>query len=330
MNTEKLKNAYFAWGCFWCMEWIFEAQEWVKEAVSGYIWWTKETANYESVSSWTSGHREAVKVVYDPEKISFDELIELYWRQIDPTDEWWQFADRWYQYTTAIYYSDKNEKIIAESSKDKLDKSAKFNKPITTNIVAFTDFYPAEEYHQDYYKKSAFRYSLYKKWSWREWYIHDNWWDEYDNIITNMKDDMEDNLKSKLTPLQYKVTQEWWTEMPFDNPYFDNHDDWIYVDIVDWTPLYSSQDKYDSGTGWPSFTKPISLDNVVEEEDNTLFSKRIEVRSKNADSHLWHVFSDWPADKWGLRYCMNSAAMLFIPVDELEEKWYGKYLKLFK
>ena len=320
INTENLKEAYFAWGCFWCMEWIFEAQEWVEEAVSWYIGWSKKTATYERVSAWNTKHREWVKIIYNPDIISYSELVELYWRQIDPIDPEWQFTDKWFHYTTAIYYSDENEKSIAESSKKTLDESGKFDKPVVTSILESSEFYDAEEYHQDYYKKSSTRYKLYEKWSGRKDYKEKTWGS---NNITKI------DLKDKLTPLQYKVTQENWTEKPFDNEYWDNKKDWIYVDLIDWTPLYSSLDKYVSWTGWPSFTKPINIGNIVEEEDNTFFSKRTEVRWKSSNSHLWHVFSDGPEDKWWLRYCMNSASMKFIPVDKLEEEWYGEYLELF-
>jgi len=320
MNIENLKEAYFAGGCFWCMEWIFESQEWVKEAIAWYIGWSKETATYNQVSNWNTKHREWVKIIYDPKIISYEDLVELYWRQIDPIDPDWQFADKWFHYTTAIYYSNQEEKNIAEASKKQLDGSKKFDKPIVTSILESSEFYDAEEYHQDYYKKSSTRYKLYEKWSGRKDYKEKTWGSN------ELSDDV---LKNKLTPLQYKVTQKNGTENPFDNEYWDNKIEWIYVDLIDGTPLYSSLDKYVSWTGWPSFTKPIDKNNVVEKEDNTLFSKRTEIRSKNSDSHLWHVFPDWPDDKWWLRYCMNSAAMKFIPVDKLEKEWYGEYLELF-
>ena len=316
-------RAYFAWGCFWCMEGIFESQAWVIEAISGYAEWSQEDANYERVSAGITAHREAVEVVYNSSLISFERLVELYYTQIDPTQADGQFADRGLRYTTAIYYQNEDEKRIIEEARTSLEDSKKFDKPIAVQTIPFTTFFAAEEYHQDYYKKSSLRYNLYKKWSGREWYIENTWWKELSKLT-------QDDLKSKLTPIQYKVTQEEWTEPPFQNEYNDNKKPGIYVDIVDGTPLYSSLDKYDSGTGWPSFTRPIDPNAVKFEEDKKLFSTRIEVRSKNADSHLGHVFDDGPEDKWGKRYCMNSAALRFIPLEDLEKEWYGEYRSLFE
>lgn len=323
METTNFKNAYFAWGCFWCLEWIFRAQKWVNKALVWYIWWTEETATYDQVSTWKTKHREGIKVVYNPEIVSYKDLIEVFWRQIDPTDEWWQFNDRWFQYTTAIYYQTEEEKVIAENSKTELEESWMFDKEIATKIEKFTTFFEAEDYHQEYYNKNPLRYKLYSEWSGREWYKKDVWKDyKFESSEISKKD-----LKDKLSPLQYKVTQEWWTEPPFDNEYWDNHEEWIYVDIVSWKPLFSSKDKFDSGTGWPSFTKPIDKNSLTEEEDDTQYLLRTEVKTWTC--HLWHVFSDWPRDKWWLRYCINSASLKFIPKDKLVEEWYWEYLKLF-
>lgn len=325
--TGNEKQAYFAGGCFWCMEGIFEGQEGVIEARTGYIGGTPDTANYSDVSTGTTKHREGVEVFYNPEKISYAKLVELFWTQIDPTDAEGQFADKGYQYTTAIYYSDAVEKEIAEKSKDTLEESAKFESEIATLILPTTEFYEAEAYHQDYYKNAATRYNQYAAGSGRKWFIEENWKDRITELSGNTY--TEEELRARLTPLQYKVTQEDATEKPFTNEYWDNHEDGIYVDIVDGTPLFSSLDKFESGTGWPSFTKPIDDAFIDEQTDTKFFMTRTEVRSAGSDSHLGHLFDDGPKDKWGLRYCLNSAALKFIPVDELEEEGYGEYMKLF-
>ena len=450
IKMEDLKEVYFAGWCFWCMEWIFEAQNGVSEAIAWYLGWDKESAKYDQVSSWNTKHREWVKVIYNPDLISFEKLSELFWTQIDPTDEGWQFADRGFHYTTAMYYNTEEEKEILEKSKKTLEESGKFDEKIATKILPFETFFEAEEYHQDYYKKSATRYKLYKKWSGREDFIEDNWeerikelekenphsispkgrevatilwYKEYSeenlkntkqenivlffhatwcpsckafeekvlsenipedililkvdfdkandlrkkyNILTqtsfilidsdwnlinrwiwsrnisdiikkinesksleinNVKVYTDEELREKLTPMQYKVAVEWWTEPAFNNKYWDHKEEWIYVDVIDGTPLFSSTDKYDSGTGWPSFTKPINDNFIMEEDDYKLISKRTEVRTSS--SHLWHVFEDWPSETWWLRYCINSASLNFIPKEDLEGTEYEKYLKLF-
>ncbi len=305
------------------MEGIFEAQNGVFESISGYAWGTKEDANYDTVSAWGTQHREAVEVSYDPKVIDYKKLVDLYLTQIDPTQSDGQFADKGYRYTTAILYKNLDEKKIAERALLDLTNSRKFDKPIAVKVEPWVNFFKAEEYHQDYYKKSAFRYNLYKEWSGRWAYIKKTWGKELSSLTS-------DDLKSQLTPLQYSVTQKDGTEPPFNNTYWDNHKDGIYVDIVDGTPLFSSRDKYDSGTGWPSFTKPISTGFITTKEDNNLFSSRTEVRSQKANSHLGHVFTDGPSDRGGLRYCMNSAALKFIPKEYLEKEWYSEYVSLFQ
>ena len=332
-ETQKLKpsvtkNAYFAWGCFWCMEGIFEGQDGVIEALSGYIWWTPETANYKDVSSGGTLHREGVKVVYDPTKITYEKLVELFWTQIDPTDEGGQFADRGYQYTTAIYYDGEEEKTIAETSKQSLENSGKFDVGIATKIGSLDPFYEAESYHQNYYKKASLRYNAYARGSGRKWFIEENWKDRIAEL--NERTYSDEELRKRLTPLQYKVTQEDGTEPPFENEYWDNKEDGIYVDVIDGTPLYSSLDKFDSGTGWPSFTKAISERVIDTETDTKFFMTRTEAISASSDAHLGHIFPDGPQDKGGMRHCINSAALKFISVDELEDEGYGEYLELFQ
>lgn len=323
-QEKNVQTAYFAGGCFWCMEGIFESQEGVYEAISWYIWGSWETATYKQVSTGTTKHREWVKIRYNSKMISYEKLVELYWTQINPTDPEGQFADKGYQYTTAIYYGNESEKEIAENSKQELENSGKFEKSIVTKILPIQEFYEAEEYHQDYYKKSSTRYKLYKKWSWREDFIQENWKEGLQEW------NKKDTSKASLTPLQYEVTQKWGTERAFDNEYWDNKEPWIYVDVVDGTPLYSSLDKYDSGTGWPSFTKAIDDSVLSEHTDSKFFMTRTEIKSKSSDAHLGHVFDDGPAETWGQRFCINSASLRFIPLEDLEKEWYEEYKKQFE
>jgi len=306
-----LKKAIFAGGCFWCMIKPFDEYDGVLNVVSGYTGGYVENPTYRDVCSGTTGHREAVCITYDDEIISYEKLLDIFWGAIDPTDEGGQFNDRGEHYKTAIYYFDESQKNTAEKSKEELEKSNIYTKPIATSIIKATEFYEAEEYHQDYYKKNSEHYNRYYKGSGRFDFVKRNW------------------AKKNLTPLQYEVTQNNMTEPPFKNEYNDNFEEGIYVDIVSGEPLFSSKDKFESGCGWPSFSKGINKESLIGVRDLSHGMDRIEVRSKKGDSHLGHVFDDGPKELGGIRFCINSASLKFIPKEKLKEEGYEEYLRLF-
>ncbi len=345
LTAEGYETITLAGGCFWCTEAYFQEEPGVISAVSGYIGGSKEAASYIKVSSGMTGHREAVQVTYDPNIISTEKILDIYWSHIDPTNTKGQFADIGPQYTTAIYYHNDEQKAVAVDSKSRLEQSGLFDAPIATELLSYTEFYEAEEYHQDYYKKAAGHYERYKKASGRAGFVEETWakdaaiqFLESEQTKSNEEpvsrgdydytdEEIAEMLKN-LDPLAYHVVAENGTESPFNNKYWDNKAEGIYVDIVTGEPLFSSTHKYDSGTGWPSFWRTIDDDSVTLHEDNSLSVSRTEIRSEGG--HVGHVFNDGPIMEGGRRFCTNSASLLFVPKEEMVAKGYGEYLYLFE
>jgi len=350
-SDPSLKVAMFAGGCFWCVEAGFEQIPGVVEAVSGYSGGIEKNPNYQQVASGATGHTEAVQVYYDPQVITYEGLLQALWRMMDPTDVDGQFVDRGKQYRPAIFFHNAEQKRSAEASIQALQNSGRYDKPVALEVTPLKSFYDAEEYHQDYYKKNPIRYKYYTFNSGRYQFIDKVW--GKDRVIDYaqyrpktseaadtgqrggfdqqaFKTPSDEQLRKKLTSTQYKVTQQDATEPSFDNKYWDEKRVGIYVDVVSGEPLFLSTDKYKSGTGWPSFVRPISSNAVVEREDRSWYGGvRTEIRSALADSHSGHVFKDGPKPT-GLRYCMNSASLRFILKADMDEAGYGQYVDLVK
>ena len=343
-STADYEIITLAGGCFWCTEAYFQEHPGVIDAVSGYTGGTEGDASYLKVSTGSTLHRESVQVKYDPKIISTEEILDIYWSHIDPTNTVGQFADQGFQYTTAIFYHTDSQKEIALDSKKRLAESDLFSEPIATEVLSFVNFFKAEDYHQDYYKKASAHYEAYKKASGRAGFVSETWAkdaaikfleaEQSKSINKSIKKDYDytdeeiAELLKNLDPLAYHVVAESGTESPFNNKYWDNKADGIYVDIVTKKPLFSSTHKYDSGTGWPSFWRTIDDDSVTLHEDNSLSTTRTEVRSDAG--HVGHVFDDGPVEEGGRRFCTNSASLLFVPKEEMQSQGYEEYLYLFK
>lgn len=328
MNNDNLHTIYLAGGCFWGIEAYMKKLPGVRDTDVGYANGNTENPTYEQVCYDNTGHAETVKVVYAPALISTEQLLDGFFKVVDPTSINRQGNDRGSQYRSGIYYVDEADKAIAESAAARQKEN--YKDPVVTEILPLNQFYLAEDYHQDYLDKNPGGYC----------HINLNAADEFiGEEGLGMSDDLsvlirpedypvpdDQVLKEKLTDIQYQVTQNNDTERPYTNEYAATFDKGIYVDVVTGEPLFSSEDKFESGCGWPSFSKPIIPEVVTEHTDTSFNMKRTEVRSRAGDTHLGHVFDDGPKDLGGLRYCINSASIRFIPFDDLETEGYG-YLK---
>jgi peptide methionine sulfoxide reductase msrA/msrB len=323
-KKSHLQKATFAGGCFWCMVGPFAELDGVEHVISGYTGGHKDKPTYEEVCAETTGHYEAVQIIFDPTVCSYESLLEVFWRQIDPTDGGGQFNDRGGSYKPAVFYHSEEQLSKATDSRRDLQESGLFNRPIAVQIIEASAFWQAEEYHQDYYLKHPMRYEMYKRGSGRADFIKNVW------SRSKRSPKQDEELRIRLTPLQYHVTCENGTEPPFRNEFWEHKEQGIYVDIITGEPLFSSNDKFDSGCGWPSFSKPIYNKSINEKTDFTHGMIRTEVRSKKADSHLGHVFHDGPIERGGLRYCINSASLRFIPLAQMRKEGYADLLSLFE
>ncbi len=324
--------AYFAGGCFWCTESRMERVQGVLEVISGFMGGDVPNPSYQEVVRGGTGHREVVEVLYDPARVEYQALLDAFWRLHDPSDAGGSFVDRGFIYTSAIYVVDDEQRRLAEGSLAALDASGKFDDPIATVIEDAGPFYRAEDYHQNFAANNPLRYTTYSAASGRDRFIAIRW--DGDRTVYQLPELLpswfsqhpgDDALRASLDDLTFRVTQRDGTEHAFSHPYDKLYEAGIYVDVVSGEPLFSSRDKYDSFSGWPSFTRPIDWRYVTLHEDRSLFSVRTEVRSRYADSHLGHVFDDGPGPT-GQRWCINGVALRFVPLDAMEAQGYGAYL----
>lgn len=315
-----MKTIYLAGGCFWGTAYLFSLVPGVESAVAGYANSTVENPSYQLVCTGTTHAAETVEVTYNPDLVGLTSLLQLYFRSIDPISLNRQGGDVGTQYRTGIYYTDPSDLPVIEADMATLQRRHK--EKLAIEVMPLQNFYRAEDYHQEYLYKNPNGYchvdpSLFKE---------ARTLGRKDNDAAGSKAE----LRKRLTPLQWEVTQNGATERPFTNEYDHEFRRGIYVDITDGTPLFVSSDKYDSGCGWPAFSRPIDESAVTDQIDTSYGRVRTEIRSASSDAHLGHVFNDGPEELGGLRYCINSASLRFIPIEQMESEGYGKYIPLVK
>ncbi len=331
VNEENLHTLYLAGGCFWGIEAYMKKLPGVYDTDVGYANGNTENPTYQQVCYNNTGHAETVKVVYDTSRITTDQLLDGFFKVVDPTSVNKQGNDRGSQYRSGIYYADERDKLIAGAAVAR--QQEKYSVPIVTEVLPLKNFYLAEEYHQDYLDKNPGGYCHINLRDADE-FIEEEGLGKADLSSLIMSENYpvpsDEELRSMLTEIQYAVTQLNDTERPYTNEYTGNFEKGIYVDVVTGEPLFSSEDKFESGCGWPSFSKPIVPEVLTEKTDKSFNMMRTEVRSRAGDTHLGHVFNDGPAKLGGLRYCINSASIRFIPYDDMEASGYGFLKQIFE
>lgn len=321
------REIWLAGGCFWGLEAYLELLDGVEFTQVGYANGDTLGPTYEDVCYHNTGHAETVYVRFDEDRLPLPRLLAYFFRAIDPTTLNRQGSDRGVQYRSGIYYMDESMKPVIDAAIDELQKSIRAM--VVVEVRPLRNYWPAEEYHQHYLAKNPHGYC----------HVDLSVLDADPGAKRNRHSAAaaekyprpdQQNIREKLTSLQYRVTQEEATEPPFTNEFEDNHRAGLYVDVVTGEPLFSSRDKYDSGSGWPSFTRPVSPGVIIAKADHSLYPPRVEIRSRSGNSHLGHVFDDGPPDRGGRRYCLNSAALRFIPLEKLAEEGYGDYIGLVR
>lgn len=317
---QEHSEIYLAGGCFWGTEHFLRQVSGVIDTQVGFANGNTERPSYEDVCSHDTGHAETVKVLYDKETAPLDFILGLYYKTIEPTSLNRQGNDKGTQYRTGVYYTDDGDMPVIQKSVAELE--ARLGRAVAIEVLPLRNFYPAEDYHQAYLDKNPHGYC----------HIEPELFELAKKAAPTPRFSKPDGeaLKARLTPLQYEVTQNSATERPFTNEYWDKNEDGIYVDITTGEPLFVSTDKFESGCGWPSFSKPIHSSLVNERSDKGHGMMRTEVRSKTGDAHLGHVFGDGPRESGGLRYCINSASLKFIPKSRMAEQGYGQWLNSFE